>query len=174
MKLPEGLDEGDAVTTQVSISSPSPQTIGLIQGQRRCETSQLFMTVFSYPCTIGPPVCGGAVDVSSVPEQLYDELNRNGIHQLENIITLEMSIRMAFDALSLWFKPVAVCLIFLLCTLIEVCYRALLIHTKSILYLVLEGYQSGQYPRRSPSPQQMRDFQSLRNTILNYVHCAVR
>ncbi len=90
---------------------------------------------------------------SSMPEQLHDKLNGNEIHQLENIITPEMSIHVAFDMLMIWFKPVAVRLGLLPCTLIESCDRNLPIHTRSILKLVLDGYPVGHYPRRSPSQQ---------------------
>jgi len=55
----------------------------------------------------------------SVPEQLHDELNGNAIHRLENIITLNISIHAGFNRLFMWFKPVAVCLRLLSCTLIE-------------------------------------------------------
>ena len=76
---------------------------------------------------------------SSMPEQLHDKLNGNEIHRLENIITLDLSIHTAFDELLIWFKPVAVCLAPLSCTLIESCYRTLLTHTRFILSLVLDG-----------------------------------
>jgi len=76
---------------------------------------------------------------SSVPEQLHDRLNGNEIHRLENIMTLDSIVHTAFDDLSLWFKPVAVCLAFLLCTLIKSRYRTLLINTQSILGLVVEN-----------------------------------
>ena len=51
---------------------------------------------------------------SSNPVELHKQLNGNGIHQLENIITLDYTLHKAFDTLSLWFKPVDVCLILLL------------------------------------------------------------
>ena len=70
---------------------------------------------------------------SSAPEQLHDKLNGNEIHRLENVITLEQGVHTAFDNLFLWFKPVAVCLTLRLCTLINGCYRALLIYTQYIL-----------------------------------------
>ena len=76
---------------------------------------------------------------SSIPEHLHHELNGNEIHRVENIMTLEESVHTAFDNLRIWFKPVAVCLTPLSCTLIENCYRTLLIHTASILNLVPDG-----------------------------------
>ena len=111
---------------------------------------------------------------SSVPEQLHDELNGNAIHRLENIITLEISMHAGFSDLYIWFKPVVVCLRLLPCTLIESCYRDLLIHTRYILEMVLDGYPVGHYLRQLPSHQHMGDFQCLRDTILNYTHYAVR
>ena len=51
---------------RLPISSPSLQIIILMKEQITCDTSQLFMTVFSCAYNIGPPVCGGvggAVDV---------------------------------------------------------------------------------------------------------------
>ena len=75
---------------------------------------------------------------SSAPEQLYDNLNGNEIHRLENIITLFVEAHVRFNELELWFKPVTVCLMLLLRTLIKGCYRALLIYTHSILEVVLE------------------------------------
>lgn len=74
---------------------------------------------------------------SSKPEELHDKLNRNGIHQLENIITLQVSMHMAFNDLSLWFKPVNVCVTLLFYTLINSWYRTCLIHTPSIPGLVI-------------------------------------
>jgi hypothetical protein len=88
----------------------------------------------------------------------------NEIHRLDHIVTLEMSIHAKFDHLFIWFKPVAACLRPVSSTIIESRYRAILIHTKSILELVLGGYLVGRYPRRSPSQQHMRDFQYLRDT----------
>ena len=111
---------------------------------------------------------------SSMPEQLHHELNGNEMHRVENIMTLDPLVHMAFDNLRIWFKPVAVCLITLSCTQIESCYRTLLIHTTSILKLVLDGYPVGHYPTMSPSQQQMSNLECLRHTILNYMHCAVR
>ncbi len=111
---------------------------------------------------------------SSKPEELHEKLNGNEIHRLENIITLEQDVHTAFDDLSLWFKPVAVCLTLLLYTLINGCYRTLLINTQFILEVVLENWQVDHYPRRPPSPQQISNFESLPDTILNYMHSAVR
>ena len=74
---------------------------------------------------------------SSNPVELHKQLNGNGIHQLENIITLDYTLHKAFDTLSLWFKPVDVCLIPLLSTFINNCYRTLRINIKSILQLVI-------------------------------------
>ena len=56
---------------------------------------------------------------SSKPEELHEKLNGNEIHRLENIITLALHVHTGFNALSVWFKPVDVCLILLLYTLIN-------------------------------------------------------
>ena len=68
----------------------------------------------------------------SKPEELHEKLNGNEIHRLENIITLDLLIHTAFNTLSVWFKPVHVCLMLLLYTLINIYYRTLLIHTQYI------------------------------------------
>ena len=76
---------------------------------------------------------------SSKPEVLHEKLNGNEIHRLENIITLDLLVHTGFNALSVWFKPVDVCLILLLYTLINSYYRTLLIHTQYIGNLVAAG-----------------------------------
>jgi hypothetical protein len=111
---------------------------------------------------------------SSIPMQLHDGLNGNAIHRLDNIVTLEVSIHLEFDNLYIWFKPVAVCLRPVSCTLIDSCYRVVLTHTRSVLEMALGGYLVDHCPRRSPSQPQMKDSHCLRSTTSNYMHCAVR
>jgi hypothetical protein len=45
---------------------------------------------------------------------VVDELNGNGSHRLENVMTMEMGLHGLFDSLSLWFKAtVGYCILLL-------------------------------------------------------------